>query len=473
MRKEADLAIEGGTIVTMDPKRRIIEDGLLLIEGESICYVGEPDIQWSASEVIDADAKTVMPGLVDAHGHAGHGLVKTLGDRPGGDWLQVAEAIYFRYSTENFWKTEAMLSALERVKFGVTSGYSMLGNIPRTDHPVWAVRHAEGTAQVGIRDFLGVGPGLPPWPKKVTSYDEDGHPRTASHTLRQALAVTRQICQMSADAELGSLTTVHVSPSRIGDPDGLGADRLRKQTEGVVSLAREFGLPINSHAYRGNIEYAHDHLDILGPKTLLAHCTGITPREVSILAETKTSVAHCPSARAVVRGWCPVNQLLREGVNVAIATDGSGPDRTFCLFKDMRHAAIIHRIHEGDESLLQPGRLLEMVTIDAARALGAGEQLGSLTEGNLADVIIINTHQPHQHPRSMPVYRLAYATSGQDVETVVVGGRVVMRDREVLTVDEEQVLTRAQKQYDEMLRRSPFDRELRKCKPGWSEPTCG
>jgi len=460
MLHEVDLAITGGTLVTVDEQRRVIEDGLLLIEGERISYVGpEKGVKWRAEEVIRADGHVVLPGLIDVHGHAGHGLVKSLGDLPGGSWLDVAEAVYFRASTEDFWRAEARLSALERLKFGVTAGYSMLGSMPRTDDARWAESHIEGVISVGIRDMLGVGPPLPPWPKRVRRFHRRGA-EDADLTLERSLRVTEDICREYARGNYGERIVVHVSPSRIGDPAGLGEEALRHQTEEVVRIAGEYGLLINTHVYTGGIEHAHLHSEVLGPRTLLAHCTGISGREVKILAETGTHVVHCPSARAVVRGWCPAVPLLEAGVNVALATDGSGPDRSFCLFKELRTAAIIHRIHEVDETVLPPGKLVEMVTIDAARAVGMEEDIGSLEAGKLADVIIVDAGQPHQYPRGMPVHRLAYVTTGTDVETVIVGGQVLMQSRRVRSVDEDDVLEQAQEEFRAMLGRSELAGEL-------------
>ncbi len=457
---EADVAITGGTLVTVDEERRVIEDGLVLIEGERLSYVGPAeDVQWRAEEVVRADGDLILPGLVDVHGHAGHGLVKSLGDGPGSSWLEVAEEVYFRAATGGFWREEARLSALERLKFGVTTGYCMLGSMPRADDARWALLHAEGVSSVGIRDIVGVGPAQPPWPIAVRRFEGD-RVEDDQLTLEQSLQVTEEVCRAHAEDEFPSRTAVHVSPSRVGDPAGLGEDVLRYQTDEVIRIARDFDLMINTHVYAGGIEHAHRNSEVLGPGTLLAHSTGISQREVQILAETGAQVAHCPSARAVVRGWCPVVPLLEAGVNVALATDGSGPDRSFCLFKELRTAAIIHRIHEGDETVLPPGRLLEMATIDAARAVGMEEEVGSLEAGKLADVIVVDAAQPHQYPRGMPVHRLAYVTTGADVKTVMVAGEVLMRDRTALTVDEDEVLDAAQEEFSAMLERSGLAAEM-------------
>ncbi len=461
--RQVDLAITGGTLVTMDPRRRIIEDGVVLVENGSISFVGtwEDAGEFEARKTLDARGHWVLPGLIDAHGHAGHSLVKAMGDRPDGNWLTVAEEVYFRNSTEDFWWAEARVAGLERLRFGVTTGYSMMGNIPRVDDLWPTMNHARGMSEIGVRDIMGVGPGLPPWPKTVATWDAGGKRTLRESGADEAMETTREICRRAARGEFGGRITAHVSPSRIGDPEGLGAEELRRQTDDFVALARDLGMMINAHAYKGNIAYAYENLrDALGPGTVLAHCTGITPEEVQLLAETDTRVAHCPSARAVVRGWCPAVDLVEAGATVALATDGTGPDRTFDVIKEMRVAAIIHRIHEGDDRVMPPGKLLEMITIDAARALGLEDKRGSLEEGKDADVTLVNARQAHQYPHAMPIHRLAYTASGQDVSGVVVGGRVLMERGKLLDIDEKDILETAQQEFEAMVKRSGFEREL-------------
>lgn len=450
-----DIAIIGGTLVTMDAARRLVPNGLVLVSQGVIRYVGPADRcnSWAATTVLRADRKLVLPGLIDAHGHAGHCMVRAMGDRPDLDWLKVAEEVYFRSTTEDSWFLEAQLAALERVKFGVTCGYSMIGSIPRCDDPRYALGHVRGTNSVGLREVIGVGPGLPPWPKTVCCWT-DGRRKTLQCSMERTLEVTEQLLHMWRGGQLGSRVGIQVSPSRIGDPAVLGDEALRRQTEEVRRLADEYGVMVHSHAYSGAIDYAYRHLDVLGPRTVLAHCTGITEQEVRLLAQTGTHVAHCPSARAAVRGRCPAPELIDAGVNVALATDGSGPDRTFCLLKEMRVAAIVHRAYLHSDAVLPPGKLLEMVTIDAARALGLSDVVGSLEVGKRADIIIVDVSQPHQVPFAMPVHRLVYTTSGQDVDSAIIDGRVVMEGRRILTVDEESVLSECQGEFEHILTRS-------------------
>ncbi len=454
-----DLLIQNGCVISMNPDRDIIEHGAIAVEGDRIVAVG-PVSQFESSvakRVIDGTGMCIIPGLVDSHGHSGHGLTKTIAENtPGVAWLSVVENIYLRYSTEEFWHVEAQLSALERLKFGVTCGYSMLGNNPRADDPVYAMRHLEGAMKVGIRDILGIGPAVPPWPKVHARWKGDTVERYESD-LDDALKTTEKVLNAHAKGNYGK-TLVHVSPARVGKMPGLPLDQVVRQTDEVVRLAQEYGSVINSHASGGDIVFSHEHLNVLGPNVVLAHCNGISPEEVRILADTGTHVSHSPSARAFARARCPVPELIAAGVNVALGTDGTGPDRNYDMFKDMRAAFVVQRTHFHDTSYMPPGKVFEMATIDAARSLGLGDVIGSIEPGKYADLTLVNIEQPHLYPWTMPVHRMVYEAAGQDVDTVIVGGEVLMEGRKVLTVDERSVLRAAQREFELALSRSEAEK---------------
>ncbi len=455
-----DLVIEGGTLVTMDGQRRVLPDGIVGICGECIEFVGTKQQlgSYEARHSIDARGMCVLPGLIDTHGHAGHNLTKTMAESSAEGWEPVVEDVYLRGSTEQFWYVDAQLGAIERLKFGVTCGYSMLGNMPRADDAVYSIRHMQGADCVGTRDILGIGPANPPWPKQYKHWRKDGI-ISGEYDLHQALETTEKVLKTWRTEDFGR-ALVHVSPSRIGNIPGLEPHMIEYQTREVVRLAKEYDTMINAHAYAGNIIYASKHLDVLGPNLVLAHCTGISDEEVKILAATGTHVSCCPSARAYSRARCPLVELLDQGTNVAVGTDGSAPDRTFDLFKDMRTAILMQRAHFADTSYIPAGKALEMVTCDAARALGLERQLGSIEKGKWADIVLVNVQQPHLYPWAMPVHRLVFEASGQDVDTVIVAGKVLMQARQVKSVDERAVLDAVQREFERMLESTGNRRHL-------------
>jgi 5-methylthioadenosine/S-adenosylhomocysteine deaminase len=457
---ELDILIHDATVVTMDERRRVLHHASIGIARQRIRVICPADAAngFTAEKTLDGSGRLAMPGIVDTHAHAGHGLTKTLGTGGtgmSGNWDDFMEAIYFRGTTTDFWRAEARLSGLERLKFGVTTGMSMLGSYPRYDDPAYAQAHVEGMADVGVRDILGIGPPNPPYPKRFVDW-VGGVPnpeKVLSHA--DSFGRTREAVKRF-HATNGGLTLCYPTPSGVGYREGLTRDELVRQNAAMKAIADEFGVPVHGHAYSGDILYAFNHFDILGPNLSLAHVTGISEEEIRILAGTGTHVASGPMTNAYINARCPVVELLDSGVNVAFCTDASAPNRNYDLLEKLRIGLWLHRSHFRDADVLTAGKALEMITIDAARALGLDAELGSLEEGKMADVVLIDLQKPHLYPLWQEPLRLVYQASGHDVDTVIVDGRIVMQHRAALTVDEAAVLADAQAEAEKMLDRTGF-----------------
>jgi cytosine/adenosine deaminase-related metal-dependent hydrolase len=462
----ADILIEHGTVITLNGQRRIIEDGAVAIRGDRIVAVDSHAALATAGPFetkIDARRMVVLPGLVDCHAHAGHGLVKTLGADDGDAWSRACEAFYMHASSEDFWAAEAALAALERLKFGVTCGVSLFGggdSILRTDEPVYADRHCESVREVGIRTFLAVGPCRPPFPRRFVRWNGDAT-ETLAVSFEQQLATCDTIVKRWHGADAGRINICIVSPTLRrehldnADATAVTLAELQEQAQAARALSRRHGILFTQDGHtRGSVAYAHDPLNILGPDALLSHSTDLTDEEIRIIAETDTRVVHNPSAIASIRGRCPVPELLDAGANVVLGSDATAPDRSGDMFRHMQQCMHYHRRHFRDPDVLPPGKVLEMVTIDAARALGLDAEIGSIEVGKKADLILVDLFKPHTYPLQMPLYRTVYYANGNDVDTVIVDGRILMRGREVLSVNESAVLEDAQREADLALERS-------------------
>jgi cytosine/adenosine deaminase-related metal-dependent hydrolase len=214
--------------------------------------------------------------------------------------------------------------------------------------------------------------------------------------------------------------------------------------QGVHELSEAKGVNIHTHAYAGHVAAAAAAFpDILSPKLTLAHCAGISIDEVGIMAETEVNATHGPLTHAFASARFPVTEALEAGVNVAISTDGSGPDRSFDLLAQGRIAAQLQRAYFADTSIMPAGKILEMMTIDAARALGMEDEIGSLEVGKQADIIALNLHSARMSPRLMLLERVVYVGSGLDVEFMMVDGRILMHNREIQEVDIDQIIADA------------------------------
>ncbi|NLW91052.1 MAG: amidohydrolase family protein, partial [Syntrophomonadaceae bacterium] len=205
---------------------------------------------------------------------------------------------------------------------------------------------------------------------------------------------------------------------------------------------------------RGSIKFSHEEFGLLGSYALLSHSIDLTDEEILICKQTDTRIIHNPSAFASILGRCPVTELLDAGVTVILGSDGPAPDRSCDMFRHMFQCIRYHRTNFRDLSYMPSGKVLEMVTIDAARALGLEQDLGSLEAGKKADLILINVRKPHLYPFNMPLHRIVYYANGNDVDTVIIDGKVIMENRIVLTLNEEAVLDSVKKVVDDMLKKT-------------------
>ena len=461
----ADILITGGTLITMDPERRVLEDGAVAIVGDRIVAVGpstEVAARFRAEEVIDAHRKVVMPGLIDGHGHAGHGLVKSLGTDTG-EWYGATEEIYARGSTVDFWRADALLTAVERLRFGVTTGLTYFGggdSVMRTDDPRYGDAYLQAIEDVGVRWFLAVGPRRAPFPRTYTHWDGD-QSEDVEVSFERQLEVTETLIENWHGKGNGTVNIAIMFPTHHPENGPISEAEFQDlvyRTQATREISRRHGLLFTQDGHaRGTVKFAHEELGILGPDALLSHATELTDEEIQICRETNTRIVHNPSAIASIRGRCPVTELLEAGVTVMLGSDGVAPDRSYDMFRHMFQAMRYHRFFFRDPDVLPAGQVLEMVTIDAARALGMEDEIGSLEPGKKADIILIDMFKPHLLPLNMPLYRIAYFANGNDVETVLVNGRILMRDRQVLTVDETEVLELAQREIDAALRRTGLE----------------
>jgi 5-methylthioadenosine/S-adenosylhomocysteine deaminase len=461
-RESADIMVTGGTVITMDPTRRVIEDGAVAIRGDRIVAVGsssELAARFAPRETIDARRKIVMPGLIDGHGHAGHGLVKSLG-MDTEEWYPATEKIYAHGSTVDFWRAEALLTGVERVRFGVTTALSLFGGgdmVMRTDDVRYGDAYLKATQEVGLRYFLAVGPRRPPFPKRFTEWQGDSAIERDVSFERQ-LEVSEALIKKwhgAGDGRINLAVTFATHHQDETPVSGAALAELKAQARATRELSRRYKLVFTQDGHTtGTVKFAHDQLGILGPDAILSHATEFTDEEIGILVKTGTKIVHNPSANAAIRRRFQLVELLDAGVTVMLGSDGVAPDRSFDMFRHMFQAMHYHRFHFRDTNFLPAGKVLEMVTIDAARALGMEREIGSLEAGKKADLILIDWFRPHMMPMNMPLYRVAYFANGNDVSTVLVNGRVVMRDRTVLTVNEAEVLTLAQREADAAMART-------------------
>ncbi len=429
-----DLLVNNGTIVTMDGDRRIIENGVIAVRGDAIVFVGTPPdflldfpkgIQ--PKQTLDAKGKLVLPGFINGHTHVPMTLFRGLHDDVTlDDWLRKfifpAEA---KNVTEEFVRWGTRLAAAEQIRGGVTTFADMY---------YFEDAVAEETKAAGMRGVLG-----------ETFID---FPAPDNKTNAAALEYTEKFLKRWQGDPL-----IHAAPA----PHSIYTCA-QKTLQDVAALARKYQAPIlihvaemkkeldDSRAQNGltPVQYL-DKLGILGPDVVAAHCIFVDDADRKILAQRKTGCVHNPSSNMMLAsGVSPVPELRAAGVAVGLGTDGpAGSNNDLDLMEEMDLAAKLAKITKMDPLALNAKAVVEMATIDGARALHMEKEIGSLEVGKKADIILIGLDAPNAVPMYDIYAQLAYALKGSDVETVVIGGRIVMRDKKLLTVDEPAAIAKA------------------------------
>jgi cytosine/adenosine deaminase-related metal-dependent hydrolase len=208
-------------------------------------------------------------------------------------------------------------------------------------------------------------------------------------------------------------------------------------------------------------EFAQD-VGLVGPNVLLVHAVWMDANDIAILARTDTNVSHNPASNAkLASGIAPIPEMLAAGVNVGLGTDGGPSNNTYDLVREMRLASYLHKVRTLDPLVMPAETVLEMATINGAKAMGLEEEIGSLEVGKQADFVVFDLDKPHVTPSVNPVSTLAYAATGTDVNTVVIGGQVVVQDGQVLTMDEGRILRQARERAEAVWRRAGIEFEPR------------
>jgi len=434
-----DLLITEATIVTMDPSRRVVENGQLAVDEGRIIAVGT-DLAYEARKTIQAANCVVLPGLVNGHTHVYQALIEGIGyDMHFDPWnWRFLFPVVSKINPEHA-AASAELAALEMIKSGTTTVsdhwylHTDLGNIY---HVTQVFDRAGMRAQMvfGLLDQTFAGERI----------------QSEYMTMIQREEVLMDEARRYAGEWHGRRrTTVALGP---GSTEDISHSLMQK----TVELGQELGINVSTHvagwieinAYTlqhfGQRDLEHLHaMGLTGPRGVFFHAVWLSDREIEILARTGSKVVHCPMANAYLGyGIAPVAHLLARGVPVAMGTDGAA-SYTYDMWEVGRAAAMLQKASRLDGEALTAEEILAMLTIDGARVLGLENDIGSLEVGKRADLIVVDFNQPHLLPTGRFVPKLVYSARGSDVLHVIVDGRVVMENRQLQTMDEGAVMARA------------------------------
>ena len=427
--REVSLVVTNAIVVTMDAAGRVIHNGAVAVDGADIVGVDTADAirkQFRSTDTIDAGGQIVMPGLVNTHTHAPMVMFRGLADDLTlMEWLNKyifpAEA---KTVSPEMVRAGTRLAALEMIQSGTTTYADMY---------YFEEEIARETKGAGLRAVLG---------QTIIQF-----PVPDAKTPADSLARAEKfIAEFKGDP----LITPAVAPHAMYTLDGptLRAARELARRNGVPTIihlaeTRDEVMTAQERFKSSPVSYL-DNLGFLGPGVIAAHGVWVSDADIAVLKAREVGVSHNPESNMkLASGTAPVTAYLRAGVALGLGTDGAASNNDLDMFEAMRVASLLHKLQTMDPRVLTAKTALEMGTIGGARVLGMEKQIGSLERGKRADLIVVSARNARHTPMYDPLSHLVYVTNGDDVQTTIVNGRVLMRDRKVLTLDERAVLTDA------------------------------
>lgn len=424
-----DTLIHGRWVIPVEPAQQVLEHhALAVVDGRivAICPSAEATARFAARQVLHRDRHALIPGLINTHTHAAMTLMRGFADdRPLMEWLQQhiwpAEK---RWVSPAFVRDGTLLAAAEMLRGGVTC-FADMYFFPDEVAQAAASAHIRAVVGMIVIDF-------------PSAYASD-----ADDYLRKGLAMHDA---WRAHPLIRTALAPH-APYTVSD------EALAR----IVTYADELNVPVHMHVHETGTEVREaaarlgmrplqrlQQLGLLTPQLMAVHMTQLEPAEIDMVAAHGASVLHCPESNLkLASGFCPVAKLMAAGINVALGTDGAASNNDLDMIGEMRTAALLAKGVAGDASVLPAAAALRMATLNGARALGMEATLGSLTPGKAADIVAIDLSGIGSQPVYDPVSAIVYAAGRDQVSDVWVGGRAVLSDRQLTTVDTADIAQRA------------------------------
>ena len=430
--RQVSTVVTGGIVVTVDSGLNVYNPGAVAIDGTNIVAVGPAgDVvaRYRGRQRVDVNGAVVIPGLINTHTHAPMVLYRGLADDlPLQEWLEKyifpAEA---KTVSRSMVQAGTRLAALEMIRSGTTTYADMY---------YFEEEIARVTKAAGIRGVLG---------QTIIQFPV-ADAKTPQDALSRAEAFIKEF-------ERDELIVPAVAPHAAYTNDG-------KTLLASRALATKYNVPILIHVAETepelkNSQAAHDGMSPVqylqsigfwGPRTVANHGVWVSASDMTVLRSHGVAVSHNPESNMkLASGIAPVPDYLSAGITVGLGTDGAASNNDLDMFEAMRMAALLHKVSTRDPRTIPASTALEMATINGARALGLDTQTGSLEAGKRADLVVVSMDSARQTPMYDPISHLVYASRGDDVRSVMVNGRFVMRDGKVITLNEPAVLAEARR----------------------------
>jgi 5-methylthioadenosine/S-adenosylhomocysteine deaminase len=428
-KRRVALVVSGGTVLTQNAAHRVLSPGAVAIEGTDIVDVdtlAAIGAKYQAAETIDARDQLILPGLINTHTHAPMVMYRGLADDLAlMDWLQKyifpAEA---KTVSPELVRVGTRLAAVEMIESGTTAFVDMY---------YFEEEIAKAAFEAGLRGVLG---------ETIIQF-----PVADAKTPAEGLARAERFVKEFKD---NGLVVPAVAPHALYTND-------KASLVASAELARKYGVPIVIHfaetedEVRIAREQYHmtptaflESIGVLGSTTIGAHGVWVDDADIAILKRTGTGVAHNPESNMkLASGAAPVTKYLAAGIKLGLGTDGAASNNDLDMFESMRQASFLAKHSTHDPTAVKAQQALDMATIGGARVIGMDKVLGSLEAGKRADVITVSIRSARETPMYDPVSHLVYVTRGDDVRNTIVNGKVLMRDRQLTTLNRETVIADA------------------------------
>ena len=432
--QQIDLKIKNGTILTMDAQNSTLQKGFLCILGDTISHIGiKGEKLFKATKTINARGGLILPGLINSHTHAAMSLFRGLADDlPLMEWLNNYIFPVEKRMDAEFVYTGTMLACAEMIMSGTTTFCDMY---------LFEDEVAKAAQKAGMRCLVG-----------EVLYD---FPSPNYGPIEKGLEYTEFLVQkwkndplINIAVEPHSLFTC--SPDLLTKANKLA---LKHKVPLIIHVAETLNeiVQIKEKYDKRPFEYL-DSLGLLGPHLIADHCVHLGETEIALMAEKGVKVVHNPESNMkLASGIAPIKKLLSQGVTVSLGTDGCASNNNLDLFTEMDMAAKLQKIHTMDPTVMDAVTVLRMSTIEAAKVLGLKNFTGSLEIGKKADIIIVDTKKPHLTPMYNPYSHLVYAARGNDVSHSIINGQLVMENRNLLTIDVDDIMSMAKNKSKQIL----------------------
>ena len=450
-----DAIFADGWLITMNGRREVLDRASVAVVGDRIAAIGGRAIlarAYPQAEVIDCVGKIVLPGMMNTHTHLFQTLLKGLGDDMElKRWFTCMTGPSALHLSVDDTRAAARHGCVESIRSGVTTLVDFM-YVHTQSGMTEAVLDA--FRETGMRGFVCRG--------FMSTGQEFDVPRGLIEDPRSALEDARALIRRHNRP--GALVQVGVAPCMIWTVDeaGLRGARALAEEERVLLTTHvaetHFEIEQAAARYRmSDTEFLRD-IGFLGPDVLAVHCVHCDRAAIGLLRRHSAKVSHNPCSNLyLASGVPPIPEMLREGITIGLGSDGPASSNNHSLFQAMKFAALLQKGVTRDATVMTAEKVLEMATIDGAKAVGLEREIGSIEIGKKADIIVIDCESPFMTPIHHPVSALVYSALGHETSSVMIDGRFVMRDGRLITVDEGATRLDAQRRAAALARRAGTD----------------